>query len=175
MSEQRGLPAVAEGAVAPDDRSGKYLTFQIGEEVYGLEILKVVEIIGLMPITEVPRTPDFVRGVINLRGRIIPVVDLRLKFGLPEIEYTDRTCIIIVQIARDDQAVKTGIIVDHVSEVVFIKGDQFEETPSFGPSVDTEFLLGIGKINDQVVLLLAIDKVLSSEEIGIVDQVSREL
>ena len=164
----------SQSKVANEARAGKYLTFRMGKEEYGLEILKVFEIINLMPITEVPRMPDFVRGVINLRGRIIPVVDLRLKFGLPEMAYDDRTCIIIVQISRNDQEVKTGLIVDRVCDVIKIRDDQFEETPSFGPSVDTRFLLGIGKVAQRVVLLLDVDEVLSAEEVGMVDQVVRE-
>ncbi len=174
MADERN-PSVAKANESLRNTAlGKYLTFRTGEEEYGIEILKVIEIIGLMPITEVPRTPGFVRGVINLRGRIIPIVDLRLKFGLPEIEYTDRTCIIIVQITRGDQQVNTGLVVDHVSEVVNIETTHFEHTPSFGPNVDTKFILGIGKVGDRVVLLLDVDEVLSVEEVGIVGQVAGE-
>ncbi len=174
MVNHSNAPAAKSDENVRNVRLGKYLTFHIGDEEYGIEILKVIEIIGLMPITEVPRTPDFVRGVINLRGKIIPIVDLRLKFGLPEIEYNDRTCIIIVQITREDQQVNTGLVVDHVSEVVNIEVTHFEQTPSFGPSVDTKFILGIGKVGDRVVLLLDVDEVLSIEEVGIVGQVARE-
>ncbi|MFH1744482.1 MAG: chemotaxis protein CheW [bacterium] len=174
MADHSLAPAGTEDRITPEDRAGKYLTFRIAKEEYGLEILKVFEIISLMPITEVPRTPRFVRGVINLRGKIIPVVDLRLKFGLPEIGYNDRTCIIIVQIERGEQQVRTGIVVDNVCEVVNVEPDQFETTPSFGPSVDTRFILGIGKLGERVVLLLDVDEVLSAEEIGIVDEVAQQ-
>lgn len=174
MPDYRRSPTGAAAEQDADDRVEKYLTFHIGNEEYGLEILKVIEIIGLSSITDVPRTPPFVKGVINLRGRIIPVVDLRIKFGLPQIEYNDRTCIIIVLITRGDRQVQTGVIVDHVSEVISIGSSQFEATPSFGPSVDTRFILGIGKMGERVVLLLDVDEVLSTEEIGIVDQVAKE-
>jgi len=152
-------------------RAGKYLTFELGGEVYGLEILKVQEIIGMMKVTRVPKTPGFVRGVINLRGKVIPVVDLRLKFGLEAKEDTDRTCIIVVQIQHKDAKVTMGSIVDEVSEVMDISADQIEPAPEFGASVETEFILGMGKVNQKVVMLLDVDKVLSTGEIGILENV----
>jgi purine-binding chemotaxis protein CheW len=156
-----------------DSRAGKYLTFKIATEEYGLEILKVQEIIGIMDVTRVPKTPEFVRGVINLRGKVIPVIDLRLKFGLESIENTDMTCIIVVQIANRAINVITGIIVDEVYEVLDIEGEQIEDAPSFGANVDTAFILGMGKIGDKVVSLLDIDKVLTGDDISIVDQVAQ--
>ena len=152
-------------------RAGKYLTFELGGEVYGLEILKVQEIIGMMKVTRVPKTPGFVRGVINLRGKVIPVVDLRLKFGLEAKEDTDRSCIIVVQIQHKDAKVTMGSIVDEVSEVMDISADQIEPAPEFGASVETEFILGMGKVNQKVVMLLDVDKVLSTGEIGILENV----
>ncbi|HOY62346.1 MAG TPA: chemotaxis protein CheW [bacterium] len=139
----------------------KYLTFTLGGEEYGLEILKVREIIGLMEITNVPRMPDFVRGVINLRGKVIPVVDLRLKFGMSKQDDTDETCIIVV----DLEEMQMGVVVDHVSEVLDIKEGDIEETPSFGVQINTEFILGIGKAKDKVIILLDIKKVLTDSEI----------
>jgi purine-binding chemotaxis protein CheW len=139
----------------------KFLTFFLAGEEYGIEILKVQEIIGLMPITRVPRTPGFVRGVINLRGKVISVVDLRLKFGMEEIEPTAETCVIVVQTAD----LKLGVIVDRVSEVLVIAGEDIEETPSFGVSVDTDYILGIGKSQGQAKLLLDIDRVLSGQDL----------
>ncbi len=148
------------------DREGKYLTFTLANEDYGIGILKIKEIIGMMPITSVPRTPDFVKGVVNLRGKVIPVVDLRLKFGMPEIDYTERTCIIVVEISGQSGAIKIGIVVDAVSEVLNIKGDDIENTPVFGTRVNTDYILGMAKTGGCVKILLDIDKVLSSQEIS---------
>ena len=147
-------------------KEGKYLTFVLCEEEYGLEILKVREIIGLLDVTPVPQTPAFVKGVINLRGKVIPVVDLRLKFGMPEAEYTKETCIIVVDVG----ALLMGIIVDTVSEVIEIKEEEIEPAPSFGEKVDVRFILGMGKIKGKVKILLDIDRVLSAEEMSVVEQ-----
>jgi purine-binding chemotaxis protein CheW len=152
------------------NREGKYLSFSLAKEEYGIGILKVKEIIGMMPITTVPRTPPFVKGVINLRGKVIPVVDLRLKFGIEEMGYTERTCIIVVEIASQAGSVLTGIVVDSVSEVLNIKGADIEETPNFGAKFDTAYILGMAKITGGVKILLDIDKVLSAEEITILDK-----
>ena len=146
------------------DKEGKYLTFALGPEEYGLEILKVREIFGYMEITAVPQTPDHVKGVINLRGQVIPVIDLRAKFGMDTTELTEETCIIVVEISQDKRKFNTGIVVDHVQEVLDIKGDDIETAPQFGSSVDTSFILGMGKIGDTVKILLNIDKVLASED-----------
>jgi len=140
---------------------GKFLTFQLKNEEYGLEILKVREIIGVMNITTVPRTPDYVKGVINLRGKVVPVIDLRLKFDLQGADYGRRTCIIVVNVNRLDM----GIVVDTVSEVINIDSEQIEETPSFGMNLNTDYILGMGKVGNEVKILLHIDKVLSAEEV----------
>jgi purine-binding chemotaxis protein CheW len=150
-------------------KAGKYLTFQLGKEVYGIEILKVQEIIGMMPVTHVPRTPAFVRGVINLRGKVIPVVELRRKFGMDTREDTERTCIVVVQVSWNAGKVTMGLLVDEVSEVLNVTADQIEAPPSFGTSVDTDFILGMGKVAAKVVMLLDVDKVLASDEIAAVD------
>ena len=144
------------------DREGKYLTFALGPEEYGLEILKVREIIGYMEITAVPQTPHEVKGVINLRGQVIPVVDLRTKFGMETAEITDESCIIVVEISQGSRNFSTGIVVDHVQEVLDIAGQDIEEAPQFGSSVDTNFILGMGKIGDTVKILLDIDRVLGN-------------
>lgn len=149
-----------------DRRSGKYLTFFLGNEEYGLEILKVSEIIGMQPITRVPRLPDFVRGVINLRGKVIPITDLRMKFEMV-VESGRDACIIVVQM----KGVQTGVIVDRVSEVVAISDDEVEDAPSFGAGIRTEFLLGIGKSGGRVKLLVDIDKVLESAELAALEAV----
>ena len=140
---------------------GKYLTFTLGVEEYGLEILKVREIIGYMEITSVPQTPVFIKGVINLRGKVIPVIDLRLKFGMEETEATEETCIIVVDIGE----MLMGILVDAVSEVVDIPAEKIEPPPAFGSSISTDFILGMGKAQDKVKILLDIAKVLSQEEL----------
>ncbi len=147
------------------EKEGKYLTFALGPEEYGLEILKVREIIGYMDITAVPQTPEYVRGVINLRGQVIPVVDLRAKFGMATAERTDQTCIIVVEISQDGRKFNTGIVVDHVQEVLDIAGDAIEDAPQFGSNVETDFILGMGKIGDTVKILLDIDRVLASDEL----------
>ena len=153
--------------IAARSRAGKYLTFKLGSEEFGLEILKVQEIIQMQSITRVPRTPEFVRGVINLRGKVIPVVDLRVKFGMEHVEDTERTCIVVVQIRNNaNSVVVMGIIIDEVREVLDIPESSIEDTPSFGTSIDTEFILGMGKIGQNVKILLDIDKVLSSQELS---------
>jgi len=144
--------------------AGKYLTFKLADEEYGLEILKVREIIGLLPITGLPRTPPFVRGVINLRGKVIPVIDLRRKFELDVAADTDKTCIIVVDVPGQFGNVQIGILVDSVSEVLDIKGEEIEEPPTFGSSVDTTFILGMAKAKGSVKILLNIEKVLSPSE-----------
>ena len=153
-------------------KTGKYLTFSLKEEEYGIGILKVKEIIGMMAVTSVPRTPDFVKGVINLRGKVIPVVDLRLKFSMESIEYTDRTCIIVVEIDSNETTVLIGIVVDAVSEVLNIKESEIEETPKFGTSLNTEYILGMAKMEGGVKILLDIDRVLSQQEVTQLEKVS---
>jgi purine-binding chemotaxis protein CheW len=147
-------------------REGKYLTFTLAEEEYGIGIRKIKEIIGMMPVRSIPRTPPFVKGVINLRGKVIPVIDLRLRFGMSEMEYSDRTCIVVVEVEGDGGKVTTGVVVDSVSEVLNIKEENIEEAPNFGAAVDTRFILGIAKLEGGVKLLLDIDRILSSEELA---------
>ena len=146
---------------------GQFLTFSLNSEEYGIEILKVREIIGVMDITTVPQTPDFMKGVINLRGKVIPVVDLRLKFSMHEEEYTQETCVIVVE--ADSSQV--GIIVDSVSEVLDIKSGEIEETPSLGQGIDTNFIMGLGKVKEKIIILLDIEQILSSEVMDIVKQI----
>jgi purine-binding chemotaxis protein CheW len=143
-------------------RSGKFLTFFLAGEEYGIEILKVHEIIGLLPITRVPQIQNFMRGVINLRGKVIPILDARLKFGMPAIEATSETCIIVVHI----RGVEIGIIVDRVSEVVDIPEGEIEPAPAFGAGFNTEYILGIGKTQDRVKILLNIDRMLLGTEVS---------
>ncbi|CAN2039696.1 Chemotaxis protein CheW [Candidatus Magnetomoraceae bacterium gMMP-15] len=147
-------------------REGKYLTFALADEEYGIGILKVKEIIGMMPITPVPQTPEFVKGVINLRGKVIPVVDLRSKFGMETIEYNDRTCIIVVETEGREERIQIGIVVDSVSEVLNIRESDVEDTPTFGTELNTEYILGMAKTEGGVKILLDIDRVLSAEELS---------
>jgi purine-binding chemotaxis protein CheW len=146
------------------EKEGKYLTFALASEEYGLEILKVREIIGYMEITAVPQTPAYVKGVINLRGQVIPVIDLRAKFGMETMEITEETCIIVVEAGQGDRSFSTGIVVDHVEEVLDIAGEDIEEAPQFGSAVNTDFILGMGKIGDSVKILLDIDRVLAGDD-----------
>jgi len=148
---------------APPEKDGKYLTFALAHEEYGLEILKVREIIGYMDVTAVPQTPHYVKGVINLRGQVIPVVDLRAKFGMEAVEVTDQTCIIVVEIAQNQRKSSTGIIVDRVQEVLDIDGGNIEAAPQFDASVRTDFILGMAKVGESVKILLDIDKVLGGD------------
>ena len=152
------------------EREGKYLTFSMAEEEYGIGIIKIKEIIGMMPITSVPQTPEFVKGVINLRGKVIPVVDLRLRFGMESIDYTERTCIIVVEIEGQSGTVMIGIVVDSVSEVLNIKTEDIEDTPNFGTKLDTDFILCMAKMEGRVKILLDIDQVLSSAEISLLQK-----
>ena len=154
-----------QATLAPEEtqsKAGKYLTFALADEEYGLEILKVREIISMMEITGVPRTPHHVKGVINLRGKVIPVVDLRLKVGLAEAERTEETCIIVVDIGD----LEMGIVVDRVLEVLDIAGEDIEDAPSLGPTVNTDFILGMGKAEKKVTILLNISKLLTKADIS---------
>jgi purine-binding chemotaxis protein CheW len=149
------------------DREGKFLTFSMADEEYGIGILKIKEIIGMMPITTVPQTPEFVKGVINLRGKVIPVIDLRLRFGMEAIDYTERTCIIVVEIESTAGTVQIGVVVDAVSEVLNVNAEDVEETPTFGAKLNTDYILGMAKMEGGVKILLDIDKVLSSDELAL--------
>ncbi len=154
-------------ASAGEQRVGKYLTFLLGREEFAIRVLKVREIMGIQDITAVPQTPGYVKGVINLRGKVIPVVDLRLKFCLPEMEYTQRTCIIVVQVQSGGVSMHTGIVVDEVSEVLNLAAGDIEDTPDFGEGSGsaTSYLLGMAKVKGKVKILLDIDRVLSSQEL----------
>jgi purine-binding chemotaxis protein CheW len=161
------LAAKEPNAAAPADaRAGKYLTFHLAQEEFGIRVLKVREIMGLQEITAVPQTPAHVKGVINLRGKVVPLIDLRLKFGMPAAEYTTRTCIIVTQVRAEAGAVLMGIVVDGVSEVLNLTGQEIEDTPDFGQDAAGQYLLGMAKVKGKVKILLDIDKVLSSQEVG---------
>ena len=166
---------VADGAATTQRAvAGKYLTFVLGKESYGVAVLKIREIIRMQDITLVPQMPEYIKGVINLRGKIIPVVDLRIKFGLSKAETTERTCIVVVQVALQGRsALAMGMVVDAVEEVINIGAADIEETPDFGAKLDTEYILGMAKIKGAVKTLLDIDKVVAAETIENLKQVSR--
>ena len=148
---------------------GKYLTFTLGSEEYGLAILQVREIIGYMKVTEVPQVAHEMKGVINLRGQVIPVIDLRLKFGMPEADVTDTTCIIVVEALKEGQKKQIGIIVDSVSEVIDISAEAIEPPPEFGCTVDQSLIMAVAKIESRIIVLLNIDMVLFQEAFDALD------
>lgn len=147
-------------------RAGKYVIFELGDEEYGVDVAMVREIIGPMPITRVPRVPESVRGMVNLRGKVIPIVDLRIRFGLEAVDHGRRTCIIVVQTA----AAEFGVVVDRVSEVATIAESEIEDAPTFGVGIETEYLLGVAKHGTRVRLLLDIQRALTRQEIAAVVQ-----
>jgi purine-binding chemotaxis protein CheW len=152
-------------AAAADARAGKYLTFQLANEEFGVRVLKVREIMGLQEITAVPQTPAHIKGVINLRGKVVPVIDLRLKFGVPAAEYTQRTCIIVTQVQGESGPLLMGIVVDGVSEVLNLTSQEIEDTPDFGEEITGQYLLGMAKVKGRVKILLDIDRVLSTQDL----------
>ncbi|MCB2186770.1 MAG: chemotaxis protein CheW [Deltaproteobacteria bacterium] len=159
MSPQPARTLPEDGA-----REGKYLTFALDAEEYGIGICKVKEIIGMIPIRPVPQTPPQVKGVINLRGKVIPVVDLRLRFAMPPLEYSDRTCIVVVEVPGENGPNTMGVVVDAVSEVLPIKPQDIEDCPDFGiAAVDMQFITGIAKIGGSVKILMDIERVLGAE------------
>jgi purine-binding chemotaxis protein CheW len=163
--ESTVVERAAAAALKSGDRGGKYLVFHLGQEEFGIRVLKVREIIGIQDITAVPQTLAHVKGVINLRGKVIPVVDLRLKFGLPGQEYTKRTCIIVVQVQGETAPMLMGIVVDGVAEVSNLAAADIEDTPDFGDGTATPYLLGMAKVKGKVKILLDIERVLSSQDL----------
>jgi len=151
------------GRFQREELVGKYLTFALGNEEYSVPVLKVREIIKIMDITAVPQVPEYVKGVVNLRGKVIPVVDLRLKFGFPAQDYTERTCIIVVEVELDARRVMLGVIVDWVSEVLNIAAEEIEETPDFGERFETAYMQGVAKIKGKVKILLDLDRILAAD------------
>ena len=164
LPEQMKAPVTI--ATAFGDRcSGKYLAFHLGKEEFGIHVLKILEIIGVQDVTSVPSSPIYVKGVINLRGKVIPVIDLRAKFGLPQVEYTKRTCIIVVQVEGERTPVLMGVVVDGVSEVLNIGAQEIEASPNFGTGESIPYILGMAKMKDGVKMLLDINVVLSRQEL----------
>ena len=143
----------------------QYLTFKLDEEIFALDVGKVREVLDHTTITKVPRTPDFMLGVINLRGSVVPVVDMRLKFGMEKTEKTVNTCIIITEVEMDEETTVLGALADSVQEVIDLEPEQIEPAPRIGTSVNTDFIRGMGKCDERFTMILDIDKVFSAEEI----------
>lgn len=167
--ESSTLTSNEASALKTDPRAGKYLVFHLGEEEFGIHVQKVREIMGVQNITHVPQTPPYVKGVINLRGKVIPVVDLRLRFSMPAKEYTHRTCIIVVQVSGPRGTMPMGIVVDGVAEVLQVAAADVEDAPSFGKEVEVPYVMGLAKIRDKVKILLDIDQVTTASELARLD------
>ncbi len=150
----------------------QYLTFMLGEEMFALDIAKVREVLEFTNVTKVPKTPEFMRGVINLRGAVVPVVDMRLKFGMPKSEATINTCVVIVETELDGEVTALGALVDSVQEVFELEPENIEPPPKIGTRLKTEFIKGMGKKDDEFIIILDIDKVFSSDELTVVQNVS---
>ena len=166
---------IETGTSRADERAGKYLTFRLGTEEFGIRVIQVREIIGMQDVTRVPQTPAYLKGVINLRGKVTPVVCLRQKFGMPEVEYTARTCIIVVQIASEAGPVTVGAVVDGVSEVATLAASDIEDTPDFGSSVEIPYILGMAKTKGRVRILLDIDAALSAQDLRGLESLAKSL
>lgn len=166
MSSQVAASNAMLNNLNADENENKFLSFFLGNEEYGVEILRVREIIGLIDITPLPQMPSYVKGVINLRGKIIPVIELRAKFALDPKEYTEETCVIVVEVTEeDDERFHMGVIVDNVSEVIDIPRSNIDPAPKFGGAMNTSYILGMGKVKDKVLTLLDIDKVMSQSDL----------
>ncbi len=155
--------------------SWQYLSFNLDQEIYALNIIQVKEVLDFTEITKVPKMPDFMRGVINLRGKVVPVVDLRLKFGMPETEKTVDTCIIIIEITLDGESTSLGALADSVREVLTLQPDLIEPPPKIGMRLKTEFIKGMGKKDDEFIIILDVDSVFSDEELVSVQDAEGEM
>ena len=142
----------------------QYLTFKLADETFALDVSKVREILEQSNITKIPQTPDFMRGVINLRGSVVPVIDMRLKFGMSETEQTVNTCIIVAEVQLEDETVILGALADSVQEVIEMEPEQNEAAPHVGTRLNTDFIKGMGKVDNQFIMILDIDKIFSSDE-----------
>ena len=159
-------------SVAGITETTQYLTFKLGDEIFSLDVAKVREILDLTTITKVPRTPDFMRGVINLRGSVVPVIDMRLKFGMSCTEKTVNTCIVVVEVVLDGEIIIMGALADSVQEVIDLEPDQIEPAPKIGTKLRTDFIRGMGKHDSRFIMILDIDRVFSSDELLTVQEVS---
>jgi purine-binding chemotaxis protein CheW len=160
--------------IATITETKQYLTFNLDDEVFGVDVEKVREILEFTTVTKVPRTPEFMRGVINLRGSVVPVVDMRLKFGLSKTEKAVDTCIVVVEIAMDSDTIVVGALVDSVQEVFELEADRIEPAPRIGTRLNTEFIHGMGKRDEGFIIILDINKVFSSDELALVQDVGKD-
>lgn len=172
VSKKSPIPVVADDSENEDEQ---YLTFTLGKEMFAIGILNIKEILEFGQLTSVPMMPEFIRGVINLRGAVVPVVDLGARFGGQQGEITKRTCIVIIEVATEDDHQDIGVVVDAVSEVLEIPAAEIEPAPSFGAKIRADFIAGMGKINDKFVIILEVDKVLSVDELAMINQVGNEV
>jgi len=156
------------------EESNSYLTFKVGEEEFGAHVSQILNILEMTKITDVPKTPDYMKGVINLRGTVLPIIDTRIKFGLPETEYTNNTCIVVMDLDLDGDTVHIGAIVDEVLSVIEIEKDQIEPPPSIGNKYKSEFIFGMAKVQEEFIMLLDMQKVLDSDEMAEITQATRE-
>lgn len=165
MNEIAGHEVCRETSASAIAQAGKYLTFNLADELYGIDILRVREIIGLMRVTRIPGTPAHFRGVINLRGKVIPVIDLRIRFGMPTTEATQLTCVIVVDIATPSGTIACGLVADAVSDVLNIESDKIERPPSLCTGQDSAYLSGIGKSDNRVTILLDINNLFTADDL----------
>ena len=170
VTKKETLPVVTDS----QGEEGQYLTFTLGKEMFAIGILNIKEILEYGQLTSVPMMPAFIRGVINLRGAVVPVVDLGARFGGQQSEITKRTCIVIIEVATDDTRQDIGVVVDAVSEVLEIPEEEIEPAPAFGARIRADFIAGMGKVNGKFVIILEVDKVLSVDELAIVSRVGEE-
>jgi purine-binding chemotaxis protein CheW len=154
--------------MAEESQTTQYLTFNLADEVFAVDVGRVREILEITSITKVPQPPDFMRGVINLRGSVVPVIDMRLKFGMSETERTVNTCIVVVEVDMDGENIVLGALADSVQEVIEMESSQVEAAPHIGTHLNTDFIKGMGKYNERFVMILDIDKIFSGDELAAV-------
>ncbi len=160
---------IAAGNVGSEDTGSQYLTFRLGDEDYGVDILRVQEIKGWSPVTTIPNTPEYLRGVLNLRGAIVPIIDLRMRLNLSNVEYTATTVVIVLCVRAENQERILGIVVDSVSDVLNVAQEEIRPSPDFGTAVNTEFIRGLATIDDAMIMLLDIDRLLRLDELKALD------
>jgi len=166
MQQAQTTPARNESpSLLPDSRNSEFLTFRLGKEEYGIDILKVQEIRGYDAITRIANAPEFIKGVVNLRGVIVPIVDMRIKFNLGEAHYDQFTVVIILNISGR----VAGIVVDGVSDVINLEMEQVRATPEFGAAIDTEYILGLGTVDNRMLILVDIEKLMHSQDMGLLE------
>ncbi len=164
--EQAVVTATGSSGLIASHMANEFLTFRLGGEEYGIEILKVQEIRGYDSITQIANAPDFIKGVVNLRGIIVPIIDMRIKFRLGNADYDQFTVVIILNVAGRVM----GIVVDGVSDVISLEAEQMRPTPGFGSVIDTEYIMGLGTVDERMLILIDIEKLMASSDMGLIDQ-----